>query len=82
MEVNGDYILHVCGKYLKKCGRLQNNTVVATIMFNVGLFKAMKREDIEVCVTTVGDKYVNEERGANGYVLDGEKSRVGDSCDG
>ena len=60
MEVHGDYILYVCGKYLKECGRLQNNTVVATIMSNMGLFKAMKREGIEVCVTTVGDKYVNE----------------------
>ena len=43
MEVHGDYILYVCGKYLKECGRLQNNTVVATIMSNMGLFKAMKR---------------------------------------
>ena len=55
MEVHGDYILYVCGKYLKECGRLQNNTVVATIMSNMGLFKAMKREGIEVCVTTVGE---------------------------
>ena len=74
MEVHGDYILYVCGKYLKECGRLQNNTVVATIMSNMGLFKAMKREDIEVCVTTVGDKYVNEAMVANGYVLGGELS--------
>ena len=69
MEVHGDYILYVCGKYLKECGRLQNNTVVATIMSNMGLFKAMKREGIEVCVTTVGDKYVNEAMVANGYVI-------------
>ena len=74
MEVHGDYILYVCGKYLKGCGRLQNNTVVATIMSNMGLFKAMKREGIEVCVTTVGDKYVNEAMVANGYVLGGEQS--------
>ena len=74
MEVHGDYILYVCGKYLKECGRLQNNTVVATIMSNMGLFKAMKREGIEVCVTTVGDKYVNEAMVANGYVLGGEQS--------
>ena len=74
MEVHGDYILYVCGKYLKECGRLQNNTVVATIMSNMGLFKAMKREDIGVCVTTVGDKYVNEAMVANGYVLGGEQS--------
>ena len=74
MEVHGDYILYVCGKYLKECGRQQNNTVVVTIMSNMGLFKAMKREDIEVCVTTVGDKYVNEAMVANGYVLGGELS--------
>jgi len=74
MEVHGDYILYVCGKYLKECGRLQNNTVVATIMSNMGLFKAMKREGIGVCVTTVGDKYVNEAMVANGYVLGGEQS--------
>ena len=74
MEVHEDYILYVCGKYLKECGRLQNNTVVATIMSNMGLFKAMKREGIEVCVTTVGDKYVNEAMVANGYVLGGEQS--------
>ena len=73
-KCTGDYILYVCGKYLKECGRLQNNTVVATIMSNMGLFKAMKREGIEVCVTTVGDKYVNEAMVANGYVLGGEQS--------
>lgn len=43
-------------------------------MSNMGLFKAMKREGIEVCVTTVGDKYVNEAMVANGYVLGGEQS--------
>ena len=74
MEVHGDYILYVCGKYLKECGKLQNNTVVATVMSNMGLFKAMKREDIDICVTTVGDKYVNEAMVANGYVLGGEQS--------
>lgn len=74
MEVHGDYILYVCGKYFKECGKLQNNTVVATVMSNMGLFKAMKRENIDICVTTVGDKYVNEAMVANGYVLGGEQS--------
>ena len=73
-EVHGDFILYVCGKYLKECGKLQNNTVVATIMSNMGLFKAMERENINVCVTTVGDKYVNEAMVANGYVLGGEQT--------
>ena len=74
MEVHGNFILYVCGKYLKECGRLQNNTVVATIMSNMGLRKAMKQEGINLCETTVGDKYVNEAMVANGYVLGGEQS--------
>ncbi len=74
MEVHGDFILYVCGKYLEECGRLQNNTVVATIMSNMGLRKAMKQEGINLCETTVGDKYVNEAMVANGYVLGGEQS--------
>lgn len=74
MEVHGDFILYVCGKYLKECGKLQNNTVVATIMSNMGLRKAMKQEGINFCETTVGDKYVNEAMVANGYVLGGEQS--------
>lgn len=73
-EIHGDYILYVCGKYLKKCGRLQGNTVVATVMSNMGLFKALEKEGINNCVTTVGDKYVNEAMVANGYVLGGEQS--------
>lgn len=74
MEGHGDFILYVCGKYLKECGKLQNNTVVATIMSNMGLRKAMKQEGINLCETTVGDKYVNEAMVANGYVLGGEQS--------
>ena len=74
MEVHGDFILYVCGKYLKECDKLQNNTVVATIMSNMGLRKAMKQEGINLCETTVGDKYVNEAMVANGYVLGGEQS--------
>ena len=74
VEVHGDFILYVCGKYLKECGKLRNNTVVATIMSNMGLRKAMKQEGINLCETTVGDKYVNEAMVANGYVLGGEQS--------
>ena len=73
-EIHGDYILYVCGKYLKECGKLQGNTVVATIMSNLGLFKALDRADISYCKTTVGDKYVNEAMVANAYVLGGEQS--------
>ena len=73
-EVHGDYVLYVCGKYLKECGKLQGNTVVATIMSNLGLFKALDREGISYCKTSVGDRYVNEAMVANGYVLGGEQS--------
>ena len=73
-EVHGDFILYVCGKYLKECGKLQGNTVVATIMSNLGLFKALDAAEIDYCKTTVGDKYVNEAMVANGYVLGGEQS--------
>lgn len=73
-EIHGDFLLYVCGKYLKECGRLDGNTVVATIMSNLGLFKALDKEGINYEKTTVGDKYVNEAMVANGYVLGGEQS--------
>ena len=74
MEIHGDFILYVCGKYLKENNRLDGNTVVATIMSNMGLFKALDKEGINYEKTTVGDKYVNEAMIANGYVLGGEQS--------
>lgn len=74
MEVHGDYILYVCGKYLKENGRLEGNTVVATIMSNLGLFKALEKSGIDYLKTTVGDKYVNEAMVEHGYVFGGEQS--------
>ena len=74
MEVHGDYILYVCGKYLKENNRLEGNTVVATIMSNLGLFKALEQNGIDYLKTTVGDKYVNEAMVENGYVLGGEQT--------
>ena len=74
MEIHGDYILYVCGKYLKENGRLEGNTVVATIMSNLGLFKALEKSGIDYLKTTVGDKYVNEAMVEHGYVLGGEQS--------
>ena len=74
MEIHGDFILYICGKYLKENNRLDGNTVVATIMSNMGLFKALDKEGINYEKTTVGDKYVNEAMVANGYVLGGEQS--------
>ena len=46
-EVNGDLIMYVCGKYMKECGKLNNNTIVTTVMSNLGLYKACDREKRE-----------------------------------
>ena len=72
--VNGDLILYVCGKYLKENGKLSNNTVVTTVMSNLGLYKAFDRENISYEKTAVGDKYVYENMTKNGHCLGGEQS--------
>jgi phosphoglucosamine mutase len=71
---DGDKILYVCGLYLKECGRLKKNTVVTTVMSNMGLYKAFDEAGISYAQTTVGDKYVYECMAANGYILGGEQS--------
>ena len=72
--IDGDYILYICGTYLKRHGRLDGNHVVATVMSNLGFFKALEQQGVEYDVTTVGDKYVNEDMVEHGYVLGGEQS--------
>lgn len=72
--VDGDLILYVCGKYLKEQGRLEGDTIVTTIMSNLGLYKACDREGLRYEQTAVGDKYVCENMMANGYDLGGEQS--------
>jgi len=72
--VDGDLILYVCGKYLKEQGKLNNNTIVTTVMSNLGLYKACDREGISYEKTAVGDKYVTENMMKNGYSLGGEQS--------
>jgi phosphoglucosamine mutase len=72
--VDGDKILYVCGKYLKKQGHLRENTIVTTVMSNLGLFKALDEEGINYVTTPVGDRYVSEEMVNNGYQLGGEQS--------
>lgn len=72
--VDGDKILYVCGKYLLENGRLKNNTVVTTVMSNLGLYKAFDRAGIEYEKTQVGDKYVYENMVKNGHCLGGEQS--------
>ena len=72
--VNGDLILYVCGVYLKQNGELDNNTVVTTVMSNIGLYKAFDAVGINYEKTAVGDKYVYECMRKNDYRLGGEES--------
>lgn len=72
--VDGDLMLYVCGKYLKDHEELSNNTVVTTVMSNIGLYKAFDEEGIRYEKTAVGDKYVNENMVKNGHCLGGEQS--------
>ena len=72
--VDGDLILYVCGKYLKEQGKLDNNTIVTTVMSNLGLYKACDKAGISYEKTAVGDKYVNENMMANGHCIGGEQS--------
>ena len=72
--VDGDLILYVCGKYLKEHGRLNNDTIVTTIMSNLGLYKACDKIGMKYEKTAVGDKYVYENMVQNNYSLGGEQS--------
>lgn len=72
--VDGDFILTICAKYLKELGRLKDDTLVVTVMSNLGLMIACKNEKINTAVTKVGDRYVLEEMLAKGYSLGGEQS--------
>ncbi len=72
--VNGDSILYICGCYMKECGQLDTNTVVTTVMSNMGLYKAFDREGINYVRTSVGDRYVYECMAENGHRLGGEQS--------
>jgi phosphoglucosamine mutase len=72
--VDGDFIMGICGKYLKEQGRLNNNKVVVTVMSNMGLEIALAKEGIIEEKTKVGDRYVLEEMRKGGYVLGGEQS--------
>lgn len=72
--VDGDLILYVCGLEMKNRGELLNNTIVTTVMSNIGLYKAFDKEGIQYEKTAVGDKYVYENMVNNGHCLGGEQS--------
>ena len=72
--VDGDMILYLCGKNLKKKGQLQGNTIVTTVMSNFGLYKVLDVEGISYEKTQVGDRYVYENMAEHAYDLGGEQS--------
>ncbi len=72
--VDGDKILYIYGSYLKECGKLDGNTVVTTVMSNLGLYKAFDELGIAYEKTAVGDKYVYECMNEKGFILGGENS--------
>ena len=72
--VDGDHILAIIATAMSRRGELTGNTVVATVMANLGFMIAMRKAGITVVETGVGDRYVLETMRANGYVLGGEQS--------
>ncbi len=72
--IDGDQMIAIFAKDLKKKGKLQNNTAVVTIMTNLGFFHFAKEEGIQTVATKVGDRYVLENMLKNGHVIGGEQS--------
>lgn len=72
--IDGDKILYVLGTYFAQRGRLKNDTIVTTVMSNIGLYKAIEQADLKSVQTQVGDRYVVEEMRAHDYNLGGEQS--------
>ena len=73
-EIDGDHILTILARGFKARGKLKGNTVVGTVMSNLGFMHAMRDSGIEVVTTPVGDRYVLENMIANDYSLGGEQS--------
>lgn len=72
--VDGDKIMYICGKYMMEKGRLKKDTIVATVMSNLGFHKAVEAAGMTALQTQVGDRYVVEEMRKNGYNFGGEQS--------
>jgi phosphoglucosamine mutase len=72
--VDGDFIMMICSAYLKECRKLAQDTVVVTVMSNMGLHLGLKKADIRVLETQVGDRYVLEELLRSGARFGGEQS--------
>ncbi len=72
--VDGDYILGICGKFMKERGILNNDTLVATVMSNIGFERSLNKIGINVVRCDVGDRYVIEKMRNLGLNLGGEQS--------
>ncbi|WP_134704829.1 phosphoglucosamine mutase [Ammoniphilus sp. YIM 78166] len=72
--VDGDHIMYILAEGLSKSLRLKHNTVVSTVMSNIGFYKAIEAAGLETKQTKVGDRYVMEEMLKGGYNLGGEQS--------
>lgn len=72
--VDGDEIMAICGNFLKEQGKLKDDTIVATVMSNLGLFIMGEQKNINVLKTKVGDRYVLEEMIQKGFNFGGEQS--------
>ena len=72
--VDGDEIMAICANYMKSKGTLKKNTVVVTVMTNLGFTLMGKKQGINIETTKVGDRYVLENMKANGYNIGGEQS--------
>lgn len=72
--VDGDKLMAICANYMKERGTLKQNTIVATVMSNLGLFLMGEEKGIHIEKTKVGDRYVLENMRENGYNIGGEQS--------
>ncbi len=72
--VDGDKIMYLLSKYLKENGLLNKDTLVTTVMSNIGLYKALEKKGIVSDITPVGDKNVSDSMVRNGFVVGGEQS--------
>ena len=72
--VDGDAVILMCARHMKRTGQLKGNAVVATVMSNIGLELALHQSGIEIVRCPVGDKYVMEEMSKRGLALGGEQS--------
>lgn len=72
--VNGDQIMYICASYLYEKNQLENDTVVATVMSNLGFNRALEKKGIHVVSANVGDRYVMEKMLEDGYNFGGEQS--------